>query len=77
VVDPRRDKLNSTADPLVRERAHRLDELAEQSVLRRRHGRPLDGVVHAAVGVDQPREDLGPAEVDSDDAVRAHNCRVT
>ena len=39
--------------------------------------RPLDRVVHAAVRVDQTRQDLGPAEVDADDAIRAHICRVT
>ncbi len=77
VVDSRWDAEADRRYPVMRKRPNRLDELGEQSFLRCRDGRSLDGVVHAAVRVDHPREDLGPAQVDSDDAVRAHNCRVT
>ena len=69
---------NPTAEtPSVRQRAHRLDELGEQRVLRGRQVGRSTVSCDAPVGVDHAREDLGPAEVDSDDAVRAHICRVT
>ena len=77
LVDARRNAEPDGRHTVVRQRAHRLDELREQRILGGRDRGPLVGVVHPTVGVDQPGQDLGPAQVDSDDAVCAHNCRVT
>ena len=68
MVDAGRDAESKRRYALLRQLADDRRELVEERRLRGRHGRAFDRLVHRPVLVDDPGENLGPAQIDADHA---------
>src|SRR5262249_41864678 len=76
LVDRRRNPEAERGDLVVEQLLDRAVEPGEQVILRRDGGRVLAVVLDTTVTSDDSRQDLGPAEVDPDDAFSVQSARL-